>query len=185
MVVLHLLYARRNAFPPAVQKKCGKPHRPGIGYAVMLATAFIMALCSGVPARAQGTYLEWAKSMGGSEWDNGYALSMGSDRSVYTTGIFRGTADFDPSQDTFMMTALGGTVGNTMFVTKLSSEGNFEWARKFGNNKFNYSYAIKNDRFDNVYVTGYFSDTVDFDPGPGVYNLVSSGTASASDIFVL
>ncbi len=185
MVVLHLLHAHRKTFLPAVQKKRGKYRRLGTGYALMLAAAFIIALCSGAPARAQGTYLEWAKSMGGGEWDNGYALSIGSDRSVYTTGIFRGTADFDPGQDTFMMTAVGGTTGNTMFVSKLNSEGSFEWARKFGNNKFNYSYTIGNDRFDNVYVTGYFSDTVDFDPGPGVYNLVSSGTASASDIFVL
>jgi hypothetical protein len=151
----------------------------------MLAAAFIISLCSAAPARAQGTYLEWARSMGGGEWDNGYAISIGSDRSVYTTGLFRGTADFDPGPDTFMMTALGGTVGNTMFVSKLNSEGGFEWARRFGNNKFNYSYAIGNDRFDNVYVAGFFSDTVDFDPGPGVYNLVASGSASAADIFVL
>lgn len=185
MAVLHLLDARRSAFHLAIQRKSGKSRSSGIGYLVMLASALLISLCSGLGAQAQGTYLEWAKSMGGSDWDNGYAVSIGGDQSVYTTGIFRGTADFDPSQDTFMMTAVGGTVGNTMFVSKLNREGGFEWAQKFGNNKFNYSYAIGNDRDDNVYVAGYFSDTVDFDPGPGVYNLVSSGSATASDIFVL
>ncbi|MCL6499491.1 MAG: GNAT family N-acetyltransferase, partial [Firmicutes bacterium] len=34
-------------------------------------------------------------------------------------------------------------------------------------------------------VTGYFEGTVDFDPGPGVFNLTSAGIPGYSDIFVL
>src|ERR1051325_1182373 len=36
------------------------------------------------------------------------------------------------------------------------------------------------DGAGNVYVTGYFQNTVDFDPGPGVTNLTSAGS---NDIF--
>jgi len=44
-----------------------------------------------------------------------------------------------------------------------------------------YSIAVSSSR--NVYTTGFFVDTVDFDPGPGVYNLTSAGGIN-SDVFM-
>ncbi|MBK6329608.1 MAG: SBBP repeat-containing protein [Bacteroidetes bacterium] len=41
--------------------------------------------------------------------------------------------------------------------------------------------SIKTDSKGKVYTTGAFTDTVDFDPGPGVYNLISTGS---NDIFI-
>lgn len=39
------------------------------------------------------------------------------------------------------------------------------------------------DASDNIYLTGLFWETVDFDPGPAVHNLVASGFSA--DAFVL
>ena len=36
--------------------------------------------------------------------------------------------------------------------------------------------SIAVDAAGNVYTTGYFGGTADFDPGPGTYNLTSAGT---------
>ena len=43
------------------------------------------------------------------------------------------------------------------------------------------SYSITVDGSGNVYTTGRFFDTVDFDPGAGITNLTSNGS---HDIFV-
>jgi hypothetical protein len=56
------------------------------------------------------------------------------------------------------------------------------WARSYGNESFlaTSSGKVKVDATGNVYVHGYFEDTLDIDPGPGVALLVSNGI---TDIF--
>ncbi|WP_129022388.1 T9SS type A sorting domain-containing protein [Edaphocola flava] len=184
MAVSYLLKTLRcyysHVFARNEDKSYRKKMRSLIAFTVLCAV-----FCTGsVHSQAQGPVLEWARSMGGTDFDNGYAVSVTNDGNVFTTGLFRGTVDFDPGPATYNITA-AGAAGNTLFVSRLNSLGEFVWAKSFGNAKFNYAYAIANDRAENVYVAGYFSDTVDFDPGPGVFNLISTGTASASDIFVL
>lgn len=44
-----------------------------------------------------------------------------------------------------------------------------------------YARQVAVDALGNVYTIGYFRDTVDFDPGPGTYNLISAGF---DDIFI-
>ena len=53
------------------------------------------------------------------------------------------------------------------------------WAKGIGGPSDDASLAIDTDAFGNVYTTGNFDGTVDFDPGPGVYNLTGN-----SDIFI-
>ena len=55
------------------------------------------------------------------------------------------------------------------------------WAKQMGGNSSDYGLAIATDASVNVYTTGYFIGTVDFDPGPGVFNLTSVGS---TDIFI-
>jgi hypothetical protein len=43
------------------------------------------------------------------------------------------------------------------------------------------SKCITIDAAENVYITGYFKDTGDFDPGSGIFNLTSLG---GEDIFI-
>ena len=52
-----------------------------------------------------------------------------------------------------------------------SQDVNFKWAKQIGNGYMDVSTAMAVDKLGNVYTTGYFGGTVDFDPGPGVYNL--------------
>lgn len=130
----------------------------------------------------------WAKSMGGvntsaTEHDRGWCIAVDNSGNVYTTGDFDGTADFDPGPGVYNLTSAGAT---DIFISKLDANGNFVWAKQIGGGSTStandYGRSVVVDVSGNVYVTGWFNYTVDFDPGPGVNNLVSSG---APDIFVL
>ena len=69
-----------------------------------------------------------------------------------------------------------------IFISKLDSAGNFVWAKNFGGTAGDYGTSIATDVAGNVYTTGNFYNTVDFDPGSGINNLTSAGQ---NDVFIL
>lgn len=125
----------------------------------------------------------WAKEMrdsiGGAGYDYGLSIALDPERNVYTTGYFFGTIDFDPdSLTTFNLASAGGS---DIFISKLDSSGNFAWAKEMGGVDESQAYSIAVDASENVYTTGWFRGTVDFDPGSGIFNRTSSG---GYDIFI-
>lgn len=121
--------------------------------------------------------LVWAKSMGGSDYDTGFSITVDESGNVYTTGIFTMQADFQSGPGTHNITGDGFT---NMFVQKLDPNGNLLWVHSFGS-EINYSRAIILDENENIYLTGSFIGTTDFDPGTGTTSL----TAEGHDVFVL
>ncbi len=65
---------------------------------------------------SSGNY-SWAVGFGGTAADIGNGIAVASDGSVYTTGSYFGTCDFNPGTGTSNLTAAGG---NDIFVHKLS-----------------------------------------------------------------
>ncbi|HYV93175.1 MAG TPA: T9SS type A sorting domain-containing protein [Chitinophagales bacterium] len=120
----------------------------------------------------------WAKATGGLSEDIGHSATIDDFGNIYTTGNFTGTSDFDPGPGIFDMTAVGG---DDIFILKLKNAGNFDWVKTIGGISSDGAYLITSDDSGNVYITGFFGDTVDFDPGPGIFNLLSAGS---SDIFI-
>ncbi len=131
---------------------------------------------------AHGNYL-WAISMGGSHNDEGYAVAVDDSGNVYVTGFFRETADFDPGTGTAWLTSMGNS---DIFVAKYDSSGNYLWAIGMGAVQGDIGYGLAVDGNGNVYVTGMFRRTVDFDPGSGIAMRSAAGGASNRfpDIFV-
>ena len=137
---------------------------------------FLIHVC--IPSVAQDLELEWVKSMQGSSVTAGVsnmAKSMVDEAgNVYTAGCFFDTLDFDPGPGVY-------NLSGTMFIHKIDSAGNFLWARSImASGRIN---AFTLDDMNNIIVTGHYSGTVDFDPGPGVFNLTCLG--AITDIFVL
>jgi gliding motility-associated-like protein len=129
---------------------------------------------------AQTVNFEWVKQMGGPLNDGGKDIAIDASGNIYTTGYFTGTADFDPGPAVFSLTAPLSSEED-IFITKFDANGNFIWAKQFSGNFLDVSYSMKVDNQGNIYLTGIFFSTCDFDPGPGVYNLVSAGN---EDVFV-
>jgi hypothetical protein len=129
---------------------------------------------------ANGNYI-WAKSMGGNDNNGDYGLGIAVDGAgnVYTTGEFWGTVDFDPGAGISNLSSAGN---NDIFVQNLDAAGNFLWAKSFGNNLEEGVNSIAVDNIGNIYTTGYFVGTVDFDPGSNTVNLTSAG---AQDVYIL
>jgi hypothetical protein len=123
--------------------------------------------------------LIWAKSFGGSGLMSGLSIAVDGLGNVYTTGSFRDTGDFNPGAAESNLTSAGET---DIFICKLNPSGNFFWAVAIGGTDRDVGYGIDVDATGNVYVTGYFNGTVDFDPGAGTSNLTSAGQ---TDSFVL
>jgi len=114
----------------------------------------------------------WAKSMDGTRDDWGDDIAVDSAGNIYTTGGFEGTVDFDPGAGTCDLAAAGFY---DIFVSKLDSSGNFVWAKRMGGTGDDWGDGIAVDSAANIYTTGWFEGTVDFDPGTGTYNLSSAG----------
>ncbi len=135
-----------------------------------------------------GDYV-WGRTVGGpdSDWGNAIAVSSGGD--VYITGSFRylnstsGDVDFDPGPGVSNLTTKGGA---DVFLLKLDAAGDFVWAKSWGNSstatgESDNGVSVTLDMSGNVYVTGAFFNTVDFDPGSGTHSLTSKG---GSDMFI-
>ena len=120
----------------------------------------------------------WAKSMGGSMEDVGWSIALDASNNIYTTGRFNATVDFDPGAGSFNLSSIGS---GDVFISKLDNSGNFVWAKSMGSSGLDNSNCITIDASNNVYTTGIFSGTMDFDPGAGTFNLTSAG---GYDIFI-
>ena len=108
----------------------------------------------------------------------GQSVVLDSSGNIYTTGTFAGTADFDPGDGIANLTSTGG---NDVFVSKLDMSGNYVWAKGFGGTNGESGYSVAVDSLGNVYTTGIFQGTADFDPGSGIANMTSVGS---DDVFV-
>ncbi|HRK33630.1 MAG TPA: Ig-like domain-containing protein, partial [Candidatus Hydrogenedentes bacterium] len=114
--------------------------------------------------------LLWAKAMGGITTSLGKSIAVDSIGNVYVTGYFFATVDFDPGPGVANRTSAGNA---DFFITKFDSSGSFVWARRIGSTAIDIASSIAIDPYSNVYVSGSFQGTVDFDPGAGTQNLTA------------
>lgn len=126
---------------------------------------------------ASGSFI-WAKQISSnfSEATNYLALDNSGD--LYMIGLFYLTVDFNPGTAINNLVSYGGT---DIFLLKLDTSGNYIWAKNIGGLQDEYGLSLQFDNYNDFYITGNFSQTVDFDPGVGSYNMTSSG---AEDIFI-
>lgn len=136
---------------------------------------------------AAGNFI-WAKQYGDSAAiDEKSSLGIDLSGNLYITNSFLGTVDFDPGTGAFNLTSQGSD--RDIFIQKLDANGNFIWAKQIGAPFVPlfptpaHSNAISVDVAGNLYLTGYFDGTADFDPDTAsTFNMTSQ--FNASDIFI-
>jgi len=111
---------------------------------------------------------QWAIQGGGISYDVGNSITSDSLGNLYVTGEFSGSA-------TFGSTTLTGGGSRDVFVAKIDTLGNWEWAIDIINAGMNRGFSITTDILDDIYVTGSFQGTVDVGStsliGVGTYNI--------------
>lgn len=113
-----------------------------------------------------GQALVWATGTQGKGSVETYELDFDSDGNVYSVGDFTDTIDIDPSDEEHILRfhhdpAMG--YGLDGYIQKMDKHGNHLWAYQFGGMQNDALTSIMVDNENNLYVLGYFSDTVDFD----------------------
>ena len=126
--------------------------------------AFLLKLDS------SGTF-QWVKSYGSNSGnDLGRDVAIDSNDNIYMLGTYRGTVDF----------GAGDVVATDadIFLIKFNSSGVVQWVYTAGGTGFDDSRALALDSNDNPYITGSYSNTVNFGGG----NITAANT---NDLFIL
>ncbi|MFT5820533.1 MAG: hypothetical protein ACI8ZM_001776 [Crocinitomix sp.] len=150
---------------------------PGPDVALMSSNGFMDCFIQKFNADGE---LIWVKQIGGTYSDDILAIDIDSYKNVYITGAFISEVDFDPGDEAFIMTS---NVQSDIFIQKMNQYGEFIWAKKIGGPYLNKGTDIRVDNFDNIYLTGEFFDTTDFNPSPAIA-ILGSSSGSDRDIFV-
>lgn len=124
---------------------------------------------------ANGAYV-WAGRMGGGSVDFGTTIAVDAAGNAVVGGYFGGTADFDPGTGTSNLTSVASSTDG--FVVKLDATGGFVWAAGVGGSGTDYVFGLATGSTGDVWATGEYAGTVDFDPGAGTANLTSPGLSS-------
>ncbi len=99
-------------------------------------------------------------------------MRLDNSGNICIAGEFRGTEDFDPGPGVSTLSSAGGA---DMFVAHYDATGAYLSAFRIGNANSEELNDIATDAAGNMFVTGNFRGTVDFDPGSGTTNLTSNG----------
>ncbi|MDD1443836.1 T9SS type A sorting domain-containing protein, partial [Dolichospermum sp. ST_sed3] len=97
---------------------------------------------------------------------------------IYLSGYFDGITDFDPEIGVANLTSHGNL---DIFFAKYDSLGNYLWARNIGGFYEDRGNAIAIDNSNSVYLSGFFSGSMDADPGSGIATL---SPANSENIFI-
>ena len=121
---------------------------------------------------ASGNFV-WAQQLGGSSGTTfGQAIALDVNKNVYTTGAFFGTVNRCASHQ---IIPLSTGVYDDIYISMSDSSGNFVWAKQMGGPNHDGGMSIATDASGNIFTTGFFQKTVDFDPDPAIDSVAAFG----------
>lgn len=112
-------------------------------------------------------------------FNEGQTVETDAEGNIYVAGVYTMTSDFDIGPDTVWVEDNSGL---DAYVMKYSPEGELIWVNSFAGPGEEWPLGLYVSNAGNLVCTGRFEDTLDFDPGPGIHEVVSAGNR---DAFVL
>lgn len=127
--------------------------------------------------------LRWAIRTGGSGEDRATALTAAADHSPIVFGTFEGTADLDSGPGAALLVSRGAT---DVFLSRYRAETG-EWdglAQGFGGTGSEGVTKVLRHDSGALLLSGWFQESVDFDPGPGATVRIARGTGGGGDAYL-
>lgn len=121
----------------------------------------------------------WVRQFPGSGADYANASTLDGGHNHVVVGMFNGTIDVDPGPGATLLTSTGQ---DNSFVLKISEQGNMIWGLQLSGNLGVMARRVAVTSAGEVVVAGELTGSGDFDPGPGIFNLVSQG---GTDVFIV
>ncbi len=142
---------------------------PGI-----LGDAFVLKLAS-------NGGLDWVKQLGGPLNEIGLGLFIDPYDNIYTTGCYEDGADFDPGIGSYTLYTDGVPNNNDIYISKLSSKGDFLWANGMQGALEDIGFSICVAPSATVHSTGIFSGSLKVNSGKDSSFIMSNGL---TDLFI-
>lgn len=130
-----------------------------------------------IKMNADGSY-GWSKLMGGSGDDKSNDIAIDESGNIYITGEFEDQSDFNPDGGEDVRISTGD---HDVFLTKINPNGSYSWTKTFAAGETALGKKVTVDETGNIYLSGYFWGSADFDPGQETDIKQSVGN---SDIFL-
>ncbi len=123
--------------------------------------------------------LSWVDRIGSTVNDRVTSIAIDASANVYVTGFIGGNADMDPSASSASLN-VSGTYN--AYIGKYSSTGAYIFAKQITGG-YSEGDDINVDASGNIYLTGSYATTNDFDPSAATANL-STSSLTQLDIFL-
>lgn len=123
---------------------------------------------------------KWAGQIGGSQSEYSQDITKDSDNNLIVVGRFANSGNFNP--DTTAPITLTSNGGTDAFICKIDSLGNLVWAKSIGGSSTDIAFGVNVDDSNNIYIAGYFENTVDFNPSSSLTNNISA--VGFQDVFI-
>ena len=102
--------------------------------------------------------IEWFKSLGSGGQENGREIAIDSDNDLFITGFYSNTLEIKSPNYTKTLISKGNI---DMFLLKMNSDGDYIWANRYGGEGNESGWSIDVDN-THLYLTGFFSNTIEF-----------------------
>jgi hypothetical protein len=119
-----------------------------------------------------GGQLIWAKSFGSNQLDVNQFLKVDNSNNIVISCTYKAIMDMDPGLGTQNTISYGN---NDICIFSLNNAGDFNWGIFYGGPQSDQCTSLDFDSNGNMYATGNFLGTVDFDPGINNVLFTSNG----------
>ena len=110
---------------------------------------------------ADGNFI-WVKTVASELSNFAFALDVANDGTIRVGGVFQEVVDFDFGPEVFELTSEGSA---DVYMLKLTTDGDFVWAKAVGNELYDRCIDVAIDDDGNSYFVGVFEGEIDSELG--------------------